>query len=51
MLLESEMSGDDDADDTAEGLEITRGISSNDLEIAPSNVESIHIQGKDSISK
>jgi hypothetical protein len=51
MLLEREMSGDDDADNTAEELEITSGSSSNDLAIAPSNVQSIHIQGKDSLSK
>lgn len=51
MFLEREVSGDEDAEDTAEELEITiGGPCADDLEISPSNVESIHIQRKDSIS-
>jgi hypothetical protein len=43
---------DEDIEDTGEELVIaTNELSTDDLEISPSNMESIHIQRKGSLSK
>jgi hypothetical protein len=43
---------DEDIEDTGEELVIdTNELSTGDLEISPSNMESIHIQRKESFSK